>query len=88
MPYAPSGTNRKIERERDTMINSPLTSKFPYEADFSSLYVSVQNAKSANFKVLPLKPYQTMKGFGGAMTDSSVFNIGSLTPGARNQLLR
>lgn len=46
-----------------------------------------KNAKSANFKVLPLKRYQRMKGFGGAMTDSSVFNIGSLTLGAQNQLL-
>jgi hypothetical protein len=70
------------------MISCPLSSKFPYEADFNFLYVSVQNAKSANFKVLPLKRYQTMKGFGGAMTDSSVFNIGSLTPEAQNQLLR
>lgn len=70
------------------MINCPSSSKFPYEANFSFLYVSAQNAKSANFKVLPFKRFQTIKGFGGAMTDSSAVNIGSLTPGAQNQLLR
>ncbi|XP_077432150.1 lysosomal acid glucosylceramidase isoform X2 [Vanacampus margaritifer] len=38
--------------------------------------------------LLPHKKYQTMRGFGGAMTDAAAMNILSLSAGAQDQLLR
>jgi O-glycosyl hydrolase len=40
------------------------------------------------FSVIVSEHYQTVKGFGGAMTDVAGINIASLSLEAQNQLLR
>jgi hypothetical protein len=54
----------------------------------SKFRVSVPNNELVQFSVNASECYQTVKGFGATISDSTGINIASLSPGAQNQLLR